>query len=82
MRVENETGTPGFLRLERGVQLCKGGKRVTILNPTTKTEPLDIILHDNEAFVRKSSFMFETAGVSSRDITLLDGSINHNLALV
>lgn len=82
VRVENEIGTPGFLRVEPGVQLSKGGKRVTIVNPVTKAEPLDIILHDNEVFVRKSSFPFAAPGVSGKDIKLLNGSINHSLALV
>ena len=82
IRVENGFENDGFLRIEPGYKLCKGGKRVTILNSTKSAAPIDIILHDDEAYTRTSIFSFEDNTHSKLDIEEMSSSIHQSLAVV
>ena len=81
VQVELENGEGFFV--EPGYKLCKGGKRVSIINPKVGGMPLDIILHDQEAYVKQCAFTFtEGLNCSGSDIVNMSSSIHHSLAII
>lgn len=82
-RVENDLEKKGYLQLSPGYKLCKGGKRVTIIKPTPDGVPLDVILHEEEAYTRRASLAFENPADANVDSILnMSSSINHSLTIV
>lgn len=81
-QVENEVGTKGFLRLHPGYRLAKGGKRVIIFDSAPGAEPIDIILHEEDAYTKKTSIHFEDgAQIFSSNVLSMCGSLHHSLAV-
>ncbi len=82
-QVEMDIDGTSYLRLQKGYKLCKGNKRVSIINPALKSDPYDIILHQNEAYARPAlQSEVDPTAFSTKDIIDVNSSIQHRLALV
>jgi hypothetical protein len=81
-QVENNTVEKSFYKVSPGYQLCKGSKRIVIINPTASEEPLDVTLHQQEAYVKPSLIDFEQDSITGKQITMLSSSYNHDLAII
>ncbi len=81
-QVENSGNIKSYYYLKPGFVLCKGGKRVTILNPSIPDfVPLDIILHEQEAYIRETPLEFDNREMLQSDIFAVNSSIHHKLSI-
>ncbi len=84
IQVETETGENEYYYAKPGYKLTKGAKRVSLINNEHSLEVLDVVIHNEEAYVRPSVPEFDENQHLSKDVAVvsMSSSINHDLLLI